>query len=59
MIGKAFDDEGNALDKAYDQRIGKFLDEFEWYANALKIARGQEYLGNDAPTQQTLCRGAE
>ncbi len=59
MIGKAFDDEGNALDKAYDQRIGKFLDEFEWYANALKIARGHEFLGDDAPTQQQLCRGAQ
>ena len=58
MIGKAFDDEGNALDKAYDQRIGKFLDEFEWYANALKIARGHKCLGDDAPTQQQLCRGA-
>ncbi len=59
MIGQAFDDEGNALDKAYDQRIGKFLDEFEWYANALKIARGHECLGDDAPTQQQLCRGAQ
>ena len=58
MIGKAFDDEGNALDKAYDKRIGKFLDEFEWYANALKFAREQECLGDDAPTQQQLCRGA-
>ncbi len=56
-IGKAFDDEGSALDKAYDQRIGKFLDEFEWYANALKNARQIQCPGDDAPTQQQMCRG--
>lgn len=56
-IGDAFDDDGNALDTAYDRRIGKFLDEFEWYANALKQAREQECPDAAAPAQQELCRG--
>ncbi len=34
-----FDEKGNALDKAQEERIGKFIDELEWYANALKAAR--------------------
>jgi NAD(P)H-dependent FMN reductase len=37
-IADAFDDAGVALDKAYDERVVKFLDEFEWYACALKSA---------------------
>jgi len=56
MIGQAFDDDGNALDSAYDQRIGKFLDEFEWYANALRTARGHDCPDADAPIQQEMCR---
>ena len=56
-INGAFDDEGNALDKAYDLRIVKFLDEFEWYANALKVARDQKCPGAHPPTQQEICRG--
>lgn len=39
-IIKGFDDDGNALDASYDKRIVKFLDEYEWYANALRNARG-------------------
>lgn len=38
-IDDAFDEEGNALDKAYDKRIKRFLDELEWYAEALKEQR--------------------
>ena len=38
-IGTSFDDDGNALDEAYDSRIGKFLDELEWYAEALAARR--------------------
>jgi NAD(P)H-dependent FMN reductase len=57
MIANAFDDAGNALDKAYEQRIGKFLDEFEWYANALKQAREHERPDAVVPVQQALCRG--
>ncbi len=56
-IGQAFDDDGNALDQAYDQRIGKFLTEFEWYANALKNAREIECPDAALPIQQELCRG--
>lgn len=56
-IRTAFDDEGNALDAAYDRRIGKFLDEFDWYANALKNARERGEPGKVAPTQQRVCRG--
>jgi len=58
-IGEAFDDDGNALDQAYDQRIGKFLNEFEWYANALKNARVIESPDEGLPIQQELCRGAK
>lgn len=56
-IGEAFDDDGNALDQAYDRRIGKFLDEFEWYANALKHARRHDCPDTAVPTQQEVCRG--
>lgn len=56
-IHSAFDDDGTPLDHAYDERVVKFLDEFEWYATALKQARGQEKLGESPPTQQALCRG--
>ncbi len=57
QIHDAFDDDGNPLDRAYDERIVKFLDEYEWYANALKHARSQVKLDHDLPTQQQLCRG--
>src|SRR4029077_8299678 len=38
-VQDAFDDEGRPHDAAYHLRAGRFLDELEWYANALKIAR--------------------
>ncbi|NNF66637.1 MAG: NAD(P)H-dependent oxidoreductase [Gammaproteobacteria bacterium] len=56
-IQKAFDEDGNALDPAYEKRITKFLDEYEWYANALAHARKKDHCNQDAPTQQTMCRG--
>ncbi len=59
QIHDAFDDDGNPLDQAYDERIVKFLDEYEWYANALKHARSQVELDHDLPTQQQLCRGQQ
>lgn len=37
-VQNAFDQEGNALDAAYEGRADKFLDEFEWFANALTSA---------------------
>jgi hypothetical protein len=39
QVQKAFDEEGSALDPSYDDRVVRFLDEFEWYAKALKAAR--------------------
>ena len=38
-VQDAFDENGNAINKAYDGAIKKFLDEFEWCCNALKEAR--------------------
>lgn len=39
QVQKAFDEDGNALDDAYNARVSKFLDEYEWYAIALRDAR--------------------
>ena len=39
-VQDAFDEEGRPLDNALEPRAGRFLDELEWYANALKSARG-------------------
>ena len=58
-IGGAFDDEGNFRDSAYDERVRKFLDEFEWYANALKNARDRACPVAMVPTQQEICRGKD
>lgn len=38
-VGNSFDEKGKALDEAYPKRIKRFLDELNWYANALKKAR--------------------
>lgn len=38
-VQASFDDQGNALDEAYPERMGRFLTELEWYARALKAAR--------------------
>ncbi len=58
-VQDAFDDDGVPLERAYDDRIVKFLDEFEWYANAMKQARDRETVDLDMPTQQRLCRGGQ
>ena len=39
QVHKAFDVDGLALDEKYDVHVAKFLDEYEWYANALREAR--------------------
>ena len=57
QVQNAFDDEGNALVEAYERRIGKFLDELEWYGNALKHARHQDKCAQFSPMQQGMCRG--
>jgi NAD(P)H-dependent FMN reductase len=59
QIHSAFDDEGVAQDTAYDNRIVKFLDEYEWYANALKRARAQIHSDDESPVQQQMCRGTQ
>ncbi len=39
-VQSSFDDDGNAVDAAYDERIkGKFLQELFWYAEACKAQR--------------------
>ncbi len=57
QIFKAFDDDGNALDQAYEERVVKFLDEYEWYANAMKAARCKQACETQIPVQQAMCRG--
>lgn len=56
-VQSAFDDSGKPLDPAYDERITKFLDEYEWYAKAMKHARDHERCEKSIPTQQAMCRG--
>lgn len=57
QIHNAFDADGRPLDDAYDERIVKFLDEFEWYSYALRNARTERDICDDMPTQQRMCRG--
>ncbi len=38
-VQDAFDEEGRPKDESYHRRAGRFLDELEWYAHALKSAR--------------------
>jgi NAD(P)H-dependent FMN reductase len=57
QIYAAFDNDGNALDEAYEKRVIKFLDEFEWYTQALKRARSTEACSKVVPVQQQMCRG--
>jgi NAD(P)H-dependent FMN reductase len=38
-VQDAFDEDGHPRDEAFPGRAARFLDELEWYANALKTAR--------------------
>lgn len=38
-VHEALDEEGNAVDKAYENRVVRFMDELEWYSDALSEAR--------------------
>jgi NAD(P)H-dependent FMN reductase len=38
-VQDAFSEDGQPVDEAWHRRAGRFLDEFEWYARALKAAR--------------------
>jgi len=40
-VSDVFDDEGNLLEEAYEKRLAKFLDELEWFADALASKRSQ------------------
>jgi NAD(P)H-dependent FMN reductase len=40
-VQDAFAEDGTPNDPAYERRVGRFLDEFEWYASALKEARAK------------------
>jgi NAD(P)H-dependent FMN reductase len=57
QVQNALDADGTSLDTAYDKRIVKFLDEFEWYANALRREREQGVCSENTPIQQQMCRG--
>ena len=57
QVQNAFDDDGTVRDTPYDERVVRFLDEYEWYANALKAARCREACRDEIPVQQALCRG--
>ena len=55
-IHSAFDDNGNALDESYEKRVIKFLDELEWYTQALRRARSDQSCSKVGPVQQQICR---
>lgn len=59
QVHSAFDDDGNAVDTSYEKRIVKFLDEYEWYADALSRKRQADACADQLPTQQALCRGGQ
>ena len=40
-IQSAFDEDGNPLDEAYPRRVGRFLDEFAWWAEATRHQRAK------------------
>ena len=40
-IQSAFDEDGNPLDEAYTRRVGRFLDEFAWWAEATRHQRAK------------------
>jgi len=41
-VQDAFEEDGAPRDPAQVRRIGRFLDEMEWYARAMKVAREQD-----------------
>jgi NAD(P)H-dependent FMN reductase len=49
-VQSAFDDDGTPTDAVYLKRAGKFLDELEWYAEAMKAKRKR-------PCQRSECDG--
>jgi len=56
QIYSSFDDDGNPVDEAYNERVVKFLDEYEWYTQALRRQRECAHCDDHIPTQQALCQ---
>jgi NAD(P)H-dependent FMN reductase len=40
-VNKVFDEDGRLMDEAYDLRVLKFLEEYEWYIEAFKNQRNK------------------
>jgi len=38
-IYSSIDENGEAVEKQYNKRVKRFIDEFEWYVSALKAQR--------------------
>ena len=38
-VNEVFDDNGKLVDERYDKTVMRFLDEFEWYIEALRNQR--------------------
>lgn len=56
-VFRAFEDDGTAVDTAYDESVVKFLDEFDWYVTAMQRQRDCTTCASDVPVQQAICRG--
>jgi len=40
-VAEVFDEKGNLMDKRYEDKAKRFLDEFEWYVEAFKNQRAK------------------
>ena len=52
-VQEAFDEEGRPMDGAWRKRAAKFLQELEWYAEALRDARVKD--GKEASPGRSFC----
>ena len=50
-VQNAFEEDGTPADENYPRRAGKFLDELEWYAYAMKTARATPCERSECDTQ--------
>ncbi|MGA8261289.1 MAG: NAD(P)H-dependent oxidoreductase [Arenicellales bacterium] len=51
-VQNAFDEDGTPKDPVYDKRAAEFLEELEWYGNAMRAAR-------QTPCHRSECAAAE
>jgi NAD(P)H-dependent FMN reductase len=42
-VHEVFDENGKLIDERYEKRVKRFLDEFEWYIEALKNQRKKRH----------------